>query len=260
MTDGHPTAFAPRRVILHRATAVDYGRAERWQRETAHRLLRARGAEFDAESAGDAPGTAGPEHAGETLALLEHMPVFTFGTGAHGEHLLVSAADLEARGAAVVAADRGGDVTFHGPGQLVAYPILDLRARSVRPVDYVRRLEETVIETVASWGLSASRVRGRPGVWVGAEKVAAVGVRIERGISRHGIALNVSPDLSWFDAIVPCGIADARVTSLDRLVGGGPSVPEVARAFGRAFERQFGSLLLEPPAGEALAQTLAVPE
>ena len=145
----------------------------------------------------------------------------------------------------MIPVDRGGDVTFHGPGQLVAYPILDLHARAIRPVDYVRLLEQTVIDTLATFNLAAERVRGRPGVWVNGAKIAAVGVRVQRGISRHGLALNVDPDLSWFDAIIPCGIADAEVTSMSRLLPTAPTFEAVVTAYRAAFEHRFASRLIE---------------
>lgn len=179
----------------------------------------------------------------EALALLEHTPVYTFGMRARREHVLVPLEVLAARGAAVVETDRGGDVTFHGPGQIVAYPILDLRARGLGPASYVRMLEACLITTLARFEVRAARVAGRPGVWVtdgeAVAKIAAVGVRVREGVSTHGVALNVSTDLQWFEAIVPCGIADASVTSMQRVLGAPPLIDavmdEVARAFGAAF-------------------------
>jgi lipoyl(octanoyl) transferase len=167
--------------------------------------------------------------------------------------VLVDPAKLRARGADVIATDRGGDVTFHGPGQLVAYPILDLRRRGLGAASYVRALEQCVIDTLDAFGLRGERVAGRPGVWTrppagGAgemAKIAAVGVRIERGVSRHGLALNVSTDLTWFDAIVPCGIADAGVTSMARELGEAPAFAAVAGAFARAFQRVFDARLVD---------------
>ena len=170
-------------VLLHRPGRLDYDVALRWQREMAAALH--------------------DDDGHEALAILQHPPVYTLGCRARREHLLVDAAELAARGAAVVQVSRGGDVTFHGPGQLVAYPILDLRRRQLGAADYVRSLEETVIATLARFGVRGERVVGRPGVWVGGAKLAAVGVRVQRGITSHGLALNVSTDLSWFDANRP---------------------------------------------------------
>lgn len=178
----------------------------------------------------------------EAVALLEHDPVYTLGARAARTALRVAEAALPAP---LVEADRGGDVTWHGPGQLVLYPVLDLRARGLRAGDYVRALESVAIETLAVWGIVAGRVAGRPGVWVDGAKVAAVGVRIDRGVTRHGLALNVSPDLAWFAPIVPCGLADADVTSMARLLGEAPSLPEAARAMADAFARVFNVMLVE---------------
>jgi lipoyl(octanoyl) transferase len=143
------------------------------------------------------------------LLLLEHPPVFTAGrrTEAH---------ERPFDGTPVIDVDRGGKITWHGPGQLVGYPIMRL-PEGMGVVDYVRGLEEMLMSTCAAFGLAAGRVQGRSGVWIdGARKVAAIGVRVERNTTLHGFALNVDPDLTWFDRIIPCGIADAGVTSLSR--------------------------------------------
>ena len=178
----------------------------------------------------------------EALALLEHHPVYTLGARGERRHLLAAEGALRARGAAVVETDRGGDITFHGPGQLVAYPILHLRNRGLGAADYVRTLEQAVIDTLAALTVEATRVRGRPGVWVPATggapaKIAAVGVRVRRGVSTHGLALNVSTDLAWFDAIVPCGLADAGVTSLQHLLGEAPPMHHVEDLLAAALAR-----------------------
>ena len=214
-------------VRLWRPGLVDYEAALAWQHARGEALA------------------AGVE--GESLALLEHPPVYTLGARGNREHLLTTPDVLAARGASVVPTDRGGDITFHGPGQLVAYPILDLRGRSLGAATYVRRLEAVIIETLDAFGIVAARVEGRPGVWVDDAKIAAIGVRISRGISRHGLALNVSTDLAWFGQIVPCGIPDAEVTSMDRLLGGAPPMREVEGAMAAAFERAFGVRLVEDP-------------
>jgi lipoyl(octanoyl) transferase len=217
-------------VRLHRADGVAYRRALDWQLATAEAVLSSR--------------EGGPS--AEALALIQHEPVYTLGARADGSNVLTPAPVLAARGAEVVPVDRGGDVTFHGPGQLVAYPILDLHARGIRPVDYVRLLEQTVIDVLEGFGLAGERVRGRPGVWVDGAKVAAIGVRVARGVSRHGLALNVETDLSWFDAIVPCGIADAEVTSMATMLGDhAPSFEGVREAYRGVFERRFASRLVE---------------
>lgn len=221
----------PRTVALHRADGVDYGAALDWQRATAEAVRSARESE----------GAQRPE----ALALIQHLPVYTLGARATDSNVLEPRAALAARGAEVLSVDRGGDVTFHGPGQLVAYPILDLHARGIRPGDYVRLLEQTVIDTLEAFQLRGERVRGRPGVWVDGAKVTAIGVRVSRGVSTHGLALNVDTDLGWFDAIVPCGIADAEVTSMGRLLGGAPAFEEVVDVYRAAFEQRFDSRLLD---------------
>ena len=178
----------------------------------------------------------------EAVALLEHDPVYTLGARAARTSLRVAESALPAP---LVEADRGGDVTWHGPGQLVLYPVLDVRARGLRAGDYVRALEAVATQTLAALGIEGGRVSGRPGVWVDGAKVAAVGVRIDRGVSRHGLALNVAPDLAWFDAIVACGLADAGVTSMARVLGEAPSLPAVAGVMADAFARVFDVTLVE---------------
>ena len=161
------------------------------------------------------------------LLLVEHPPVFTIGKSGDTANILATADELAARGAEAVRVDRGGDVTFHGPGQLVGYPILDLdrlttpEGQPLRDLHrYLRELEEVVIRTCADWGVTAGRVEGRTGAWVGPDaqgperKVCAFGVRCSRWVTMHGLALNLTTDLEWFDLIVPCGIADRGVTSL----------------------------------------------
>ena len=175
------------------------------------------------------PGAAAP-HA---VLVVEHPPVFTLGKSADRANVLFSEAELAARGAELVEVDRGGDVTFHGPGQVVVYPVLDLdrlRTPEGAPLRdlhrYLRELEEAVVRTCAEWGVAGTRVAGRTGVWVGPDgrgperKVCAFGVRCSRWVTTHGLALNVETDLSWFDLVVPCGIADRGVTSLAREAAG----------------------------------------
>jgi lipoate-protein ligase B len=193
----------------------------------------------------------------EALGLLEHEPVYTFGRRIRPQHLLAGRAEVAARGSAVVESDRGGDVTFHGPGQLVCYPVLDLRHRGIGAVDYVGRLETTVIEALRAFGIEGARVEGRPGVWVEGAKVAAIGVRVQGGVSTHGFALNVETDLSWFDAIVPCGIRDASVTSMERILCRSPGVPAVQDAICNAFEDVFDSILLPAPAAREMEPVAA---
>jgi lipoyl(octanoyl) transferase len=158
---------------------------------------------------------------GDVLLLVEHPHVLTLGVRGDGgrSHILVTDEVLAARGIDVFETGRGGDVTYHGPGQIVGYPIMDLKPDRQDVHRYVRDLEEVLIRTSADYGVSAGRVEGLTGVWVGPEKLAAIGVRIARWVTSHGFAFNVTTDLDYFSLIVPCGIADRGVTSLDRLLG-----------------------------------------
>jgi lipoyl(octanoyl) transferase len=179
----------------------------------------------------------------DQLLLLEHPPVVTIGRNAGQENLRVSPAVLREQGIALERSERGGDVTFHGPGQLVGYPVLNLAADGRGARRYVNDLEEVLLRTLADFGVAARRVRGRPGVWVGERKVASLGVRILRRVSLHGFALNVAPDLAPFRLIVPCGIPDCEVASLAELCA--EEVPfaavreRVARNFGAVFSRHL---------------------
>lgn len=177
----------------------------------------------------------------DRLFLLEHPHVYTLGRGADAANVLAGEAELAALGAALYHTGRGGDVTYHGPGQLVGYPVLSLKPDRCDVHRYVRDLEETLIRALRHYGVEGERVEGLTGVWVGGEKVAAIGVRIARWITSHGFALNVTADLSYFGAIVPCGISDKGVTSIERLTGQRPPLEEVARRvadeFGEVFER-----------------------
>jgi len=159
------------------------------------------------------------------LLLLEHPPVYTLGRNGDAAHLLLSEERLRARGATFVPIDRGGDITYHGPGQLVGYPLLDLDRFFTDIHRYLRELEEVIIRVCADFGLRAARVEGRTGVWIGPDtngperKICAMGIRCSRWVTMHGFALNVNTDLSFFDHIVPCGIRDRGVTSLAAELG-----------------------------------------
>lgn len=186
----------------------------------------------------------------DTLLLLEHPPVYTTGRRGPGDNLRRPEAML---GAPVIETDRGGDITFHGPGQLVAYPIIDLRASGLSVIAYVRALEETVIRTVRNYGIVGAVECGLTGVWVGRDKIAAIGVRVGKPagasggwVTGHGLALNVDVDLGWFDDIVPCGIADRGVTSVRELAQESPPLGEaserLAVCFGDVFSREMCSV------------------
>ena len=181
----------------------------------------------------------------DQLLLLEHDPVFTLGRNARRENVLLSADALRERGFDVFDTGRGGDVTYHGPGQVVAYPVFDLAPDRRDVHRYVRDLEEVMIRTCAGYGIEAGRVPGLTGAWVGQDKIGAIGVRIARWVTSHGFAFNVSTDLSAFDLIVPCGIRGRGVTSLERLLRRPVAVEEVmdrlATHFAAVFEREVAS-------------------
>jgi lipoyl(octanoyl) transferase len=192
---------------------------------------------------------------GHTLLLLEHPPVITLGRNAGAQNIVVSPDSLSAEGIELFETDRGGDVTFHGPGQLVGYPVFDLRRFSPRlgAVEFVRKLEEALIRTCGDLGVVTRRIPGLTGVWTESEppgKIAAIGVHISRGVTSHGFALNVTTNLDYFKLIVPCGITDKPVTSLQlemarlsapRTV---PSPEESAQMVSRNFGRVFGAQTL----------------
>ncbi len=189
---------------------------------------------------------------GNTLLLLEHPPVITLGRNAQLDNVLASPELLAQRGVELFEIDRGGDVTFHGPGQLVAYPIFDLRSfePKVGAVEFVRRLEEVLIRTCGDFGIGAQRIKGMTGVWTYAlrnkpeAKIAAIGVHISRGVTTHGFALNTNTDLDYFDLIVPCGLTGKAVTSMEQELQKPLNVDEVATAASRNFGRVFQSQML----------------
>ncbi len=204
----------------------------------------------------------------DTLLLLEHPPVLTLGRGGHRANVLAPASELVARGIDVVETDRGGDVTYHGPGQLVGYPIFDLSQgrRDVRK--YVRDLEEAMLRTASELGVNAGRVEGMHGIWLGPDadppspglsrKLGAVGVHLSRWISSHGFALNVAPSLEDFGLIVPCGIVGRGVTSLAAELGKAPSVEEVGRRVSRHLADIFGQVPHSRPVQARFVQVQVV--
>jgi lipoyl(octanoyl) transferase len=210
---------------------------------------------------------------GDVVLLLEHTPVITLGRNAKSANVLVSPEFLAKRGVEVFDCDRGGDVTFHGPGQLVAYPVFDLRGfpsetairKTLGAVEYVRRLEEVLIRTCAEFGFPTQRIAGLTGVWTTAarvgtdalarpvgqgstafneSKIAAIGVHISRGVTSHGLALNVNTDLSFFNLIVPCGITSKPVTSMQKELNREVPLQDVAHALSRNFGTVFHSQIL----------------
>jgi len=242
---------------------------------------------------------------GDVLLVLEHTPVITLGRNAKATNVLASSELLAQRGVEVFECDRGGDVTFHGPGQLVAYPIFDLRGfpsaagtrKTLGAIEYVRRLEEVLIRTCADFGIPAKRITGLTGVWTelassdsAAEpsaqpdgrgrpsphgrsqfaaapeaKIAALGVHISRGVTSHGVALNVNTDLSFFDLIVPCGIGSKPVTSIAKVLGHNAALQDVAHSLSRNFGTVFNSQMLwldnlENLLGNSLGIPAKIPE
>ncbi len=177
----------------------------------------------------------------DQLLLLEHPHVITLGTAADANHVLLDEAERRLMGIELFDTGRGGDVTYHGPGQLVGYPILDLKPDRKDLHRYVRDLEEALIRAMAAFGILGGRKEGLTGVWAGDDKLAAIGVRVSsRWITSHGFALNVATDLDFFDAIVPCGIRDFGVTSMARLLGRGPGMRAVEEAVVEAVSGVFG--------------------
>jgi lipoyl(octanoyl) transferase len=184
---------------------------------------------------------------GDTLLLLQHPPVITLGVRAKAStaNVIATPDTLARAGIAVVETGRGGDVTYHGPGQQVGYPIIDLKPDRADVHQYVRDLEAVLIAALETFGIKGTRVVGLTGVWVGApgkeEKIAAIGVRISRWITSHGFALNVSPDLGHFNLIVPCGLADRGVTSMAKVLGRDVRVPAIEDAVEAAFAKMFAA-------------------
>jgi lipoyl(octanoyl) transferase len=186
----------------------------------------------------------------DTLLLLEHPPIYTLGRRGSEEHVLVSQQVLEKQGVAIYRTDRGGGVTFHGPGQLVGYPVVSLKDRQGGLGRYLRDLEEILIQVLSQFSISAGRLQGFTGVWVVDRKIAAIGVKLNAGrITGHGFALNVTTDLSYFSQIVPCGIRHKGVTSIARVLGHEvPLVPvrkAVAKTFSKAFKKHAEEVVPE---------------
>jgi lipoate-protein ligase B len=182
----------------------------------------------------------------DVVLLMEHPHVYTLGRRFRSRHLLADEPTLKSMGAEVHEADRGGSVTYHGPGQLLVYPIVDLRPSGGGLPDmigYLRLLESAVIDAVSTFGVAAGVRTGLTGVWVGERKLASIGVNISRGVAKHGLALNVSTDLSYFRTIVPCGIDGCSVTSLEELLGLPPEISEIGDVVARELACRLGRKL-----------------
>jgi lipoyl(octanoyl) transferase len=221
MSSGRTVGVRSRPLAVHRLGVIGYSDALALQ----ERLLEARC----------------EQRIPDTLLLLEHRPVITVGRGGKQEHVLASRELLTQQGVELFESGRGGDVTYHGPGQLVGYPIIDLNPdrRDVRR--YVSGLEEVMIRIAAAYGLQAQRIAGLNGAWIGDRKLGAVGVRIRRWVTMHGFALNVTTALSAFDLIVPCGIQGKGVTSLARELGRDVPMQDVEQVATREFAAVFGA-------------------
>lgn len=222
------------------AGSIEYAAACSWQREL-HRL----------RVAGETP---------DLMLCLEHPPVFSLGRAFRPEHLLVSRDQLRERGIAVHESDRGGSITYHGPGQLVVYPVIDLRTPQKPNPDviaYLRTVESATLATVLEFGVRAELRPGLTGVWVGSRKLAALGVNVSRGVTKHGMALNVTTDLENFAGMIPCGIPESGVTSLSDLLGAAPALGEVATVFAHKLGEMMGRRL---QAGRVEDLSLSPPE
>ena len=175
----------------------------------------------------------------DTLLLLEHPHVYTKGRLSQDEHLLLTTTQLAERGIDLVETDRGGQITYHGPGQLVAYPVVNLRDWG-GPLKYLRTLEQIIIQTLQDFSINAELAPGLTGVWLADRKIAAIGVKISRGVAHHGFAINVNTDLTHFDNIVPCGITDRQVTSMQEILGEQVDLDAVKRSVARHLGQCMG--------------------
>jgi lipoyl(octanoyl) transferase len=179
-----------------------------------------------------------------TLLLLEHPHVYTQGRLGRPAHILLTTSQLAGQGIEVVETDRGGQTTYHGPGQLVAYPVVNLREWG-GPLKYVRALEQIIVQSLADFGIEAGLLDGLTGVWVNDRKIAAIGVKISRGVAHHGFAINVNTDLSYFQHIVPCGITDREVTSMAEVLGEAVDLEAVQYSVAYQFGRGMGFRMVE---------------
>ena len=173
------------------------------------------------------------------LILLQHYPVITNGRFGSDDNYVLPVKQIEKLGVEVQRSDRGGELTFHGPGQLVAYPILNLRSLNIGVKKYITLLEQVIINTLSDFGISSDRKEGYPGVWTSGQKIASIGVSVKNGITMHGSALNVSTDLDSFSMIVPCGISDVEVTSMEQTLGCSVNMKDVINSFASEFEKVF---------------------
>jgi lipoyl(octanoyl) transferase len=208
-----------------KTSLLDYQTAWDWQRELHQKRV-----------AGEIP---------DTLILTEHPHTYTIGKSGGEQHLVADEQTLNGNGITVFRIDRGGDITYHGPGQIVGYPILDLHNYYLDVHRFLRDLEEVIIRTLAEYDIRAGRVDGLTGVWVEGAKIAAIGVKVSRWVTMHGFAFNINTDLRYFGNIIPCGISDKPVTSMEKLLGARLNFEEVQDLIHLKFEEVFGIELIE---------------
>jgi lipoyl(octanoyl) transferase len=235
-------------VVYQDLGRMDYQQAWDCQRTLHEELL-----DRKRRNKGLQPGDPNWEPRHHYLLFCDHPPVYTLGKSGSEDHLLINAEERAARGVQYYKINRGGDITYHGPGQIVGYPIFDLEGFFTDVHRYVRTLEEAVILMLAGYGIDAIRVDGYTGVWIPgnpARKICAIGVHLSRWVSMHGFALNVNPDLRYFEYIIPCGIADKdkTVTSMERELGQSVDIEEVKSTLRELYARLFGFNWLEVPA------------
>ncbi len=191
-----------------------------------------------------------------TLLMLEHPHTYTIGRRGRREDVLLGDEELVRLGASVHDVDRGGEATYHGPGQVVAYPIVDIRPLG-GPLKFVRALEQVMISTLADYGIAAEAKAGWTGVWVGEEKIGAIGLKVSRGVASHGLSLNVNPDLDYYGHVIPCGMLDISVTSMELLLGESVDMEGVGYTLQYHFGRLMGLKMVEVGVGDALVGTVA---
>jgi len=211
--------FKKAKICVLKLDIIDYGKAHEFQKHLVQERIEGR--------------------ISDHLILLQHKPVITMGRSGGNSNILVSESMLEASGISIYEIERGGDVTYHGPGQLTGYPIMDLRYYRKDVHWYLRQLEEVIIRVLARYNIEGRRVEGYTGVWVGEEKIAAIGVAIKRWVTYHGFAFNVYPNMSHFKLINPCGIIDRDVTSLEKLLGYKVSIDTIKDCLAESFADVF---------------------
>lgn len=232
-------------VLIQDLGLIDYKECWTLQEEFFERLIASKRAHGVGDN-GQWPADVSEADGGQTLILCEHPHIYTLGKSGKENNLLIDPAFLKRIGATFLKVDRGGDITYHGPGQLVGYPILDLEKMGLGLKDYVHRLEEAIIGTLRGFGIMAGRCKGATGVWLGEEgksplrKIAAIGVRSSHFVTMHGFALNVDPAMEYFSYINPCGFTDRGVTSMSAETGSAVKTEDVKKAFTEEFGKVFG--------------------